>query len=51
MEIPKTDLQLMIKYLEDASKFYDALAALDIQKCNCRSHMIKKIISKYKLKK
>ena len=40
----------MIKYLEDATKMYDALAALYIQKCTCRSHMIKKLIIKYKQK-
>ena len=40
----------MIKYLEDATKMYDALAALYIQKCTCRSHMIKKLITKYKQK-
>lgn len=40
----------MIKYLEDATKMYDALAALYVQKCTCRSHMIKKLTTKYKLK-
>ncbi len=50
MEVPKTDLQTMIKYLDDATKMYDALAVLPMQKCSCRSHMIKKITTKYKQK-
>ena len=50
MEVPKTDLQTMIKYLEDATKVYDALAVLYVQKCTCRSHMIKKMVNKYKPK-
>lgn len=50
MEVPKTDLLNFIKYPEDAAQMYDALAALYIQKCNCRSHMIKKLTTKYKQK-
>lgn len=50
MEVPKTDLQTFIKYLEDAAKLYDALALLPMQKCTCRSHMIKKLTNKYKQK-
>lgn len=50
MEVPKTDLQTFIKYLDDAAKLYDALATLPLQKCNCRSHMIKRLINKYKQK-
>ena len=40
----------MIKYLEDAARIYDALAVLFVQKCTCRSHMIKKMVNKYKQK-
>lgn len=50
MEVPKTDLQTFIKYLEDAAKLYDALALLPMQKCTCRSHMIRKLTTKYKQK-
>lgn len=50
MEVSKTDLQTFIKYLEDAAKLYDALALLPMQKCTCRSHMIKQLTLKYKLK-
>lgn len=46
MEVSKTD----IKYLEDAAKLYDALAALPMQKASCRSHMIKQITQKLKPK-
>ena len=50
MEIPKTDLQNFIKYLEDAARLYDALALLPMQKCNCRAHMIRQLTSKYRHK-
>lgn len=50
MEVPKTDLQAFIKYLEDAATLYDALALLPMQKAVCRSYMIKKLITKYKQK-
>lgn len=50
MEVPKTDLQNFIKYLEDATKLYDALALLPMQKCTCRAHMIRQLITKYKRK-
>lgn len=50
MEISKTDLNTAIKYLEDAAKLYDALAALPMQKASCRSHMIKQLIQKLKNK-
>ncbi len=50
MEISKTDTNAVIKYLEDALKLYDALAALSMQKAACRAHMIKQLISKLKNK-
>lgn len=50
MEISKTDITTAIKYLEDAAKLYDALAALPMQKASCRSHMIKQLTQKLKLK-
>lgn len=49
-EISKTDINTVIKYLEDAAKLYDALAALPMQKASCRSHMIKQITQKLKTK-
>ncbi len=50
MEVPKTDLLKFIKYLEDAAGLYDALAVLPMQKCRCRSHMIRQLTAKYKQK-
>lgn len=50
MEVSKTDMQTVIKYLDDAAKLYDALALLPIQKCASRSHMIKQLIHKLKSK-
>lgn len=50
MEISKTDITTAIKYLEDAAKLYDALAVLPMQKASCRSHMIKQLTQKLKLK-
>lgn len=50
MEIPKTDVQKIVSYLDDAAKLYTALAALPIQKCNCRAEMIKRLTDKLKLK-
>lgn len=50
MEISKSDLTSAIKYLEDAAKLYDALAALPMQKASCRSHMIKQLTQKLKNK-
>lgn len=50
MEISKTDITTAIKYLEDAAKLYDALAALPMQKASCRSHMIKQLTQKLKIK-
>lgn len=50
MEISKTDLQKAISYLEDAAKLYDALAAMPMQKAACRSHMIKQLTTKLKIK-
>lgn len=50
MEVPKTDLLHFIKYLEDAARLYDALALLPMQKCTCRSHMIKNLTTKYRQK-
>lgn len=46
----KTDMQKILKYLEDAADLYDALAALPMQKCSCRSHMIRQLINKYRQK-
>jgi hypothetical protein len=48
--LSKTDLQKIIQYLDDAAKLYDALASLPMQKCNCRSHMIKTLNVKLKNK-
>ena len=45
-EICKTDLRKIIDYLNDSAKLYDVLAALPMQKCRCRSHMIKQLIIK-----
>lgn len=50
MDVSKTDLNTVIKYLEDAAKLYDALATLPMQKASCRSHMIKQITQKLKTK-
>lgn len=50
MEVSKTDINTVIKYLEDAAKLYDALAALPMQKAARRSHMIKQITQKLKTK-
>lgn len=50
MEVSKSDLTSAIKYLEDAAKLYDALAALPMQKASCRSHMIKQLTKKLKNK-
>jgi hypothetical protein len=50
MEVSKSDLTSAIKYLEDAAKLYDALAALPMQKASCRSHMIKQLTKKLKTK-
>lgn len=50
VKLSKTDLTTAIKYLEDAVKLYDALAALPMQKASCRSHMIKQLTQKLKKK-
>lgn len=50
MEVSKTDINTAIKYLEDAAKLYDALAALPMQKALCRSHMIRQLTQKLKSK-
>lgn len=50
MEVPKTDLQKFICYLDDAAKFYEALAVVGTQKCVSRLHMINQLTNKYKLK-
>lgn len=49
-EVSNTDLRTAIKYLEDATKLYDALAPLPMQKCSCRSYMIKQLVTKLKNK-
>lgn len=48
MEICKTDIQKITASLEDAAKLYDALAALPMQKCVSRSHMIRQLTAKLK---
>lgn len=50
MQLTRTDLGNIIKYLDDAAKLYDALATLPMQKAVCRSHMIKQLTSKLKTK-
>ncbi|MCM1077791.1 MAG: hypothetical protein NC411_10585 [Bacteroides sp.] len=50
MEVPKTDLQKFIAYLDDAAKFYEALAVVGTQKCVSRLHMINQLTNKYKQK-
>lgn len=50
MEVVKTDLQKIIAYLDDAAKLYDALATLPMQKCACRSYMIRQLTNKLKSK-
>lgn len=50
MEVSKTDINTVIKYLEDAAKLYDTLAGLPMQKASCRSHMIKQLTQKLKIK-
>lgn len=50
MEVPKTDLQKFISYLDDAAKFYEALAVVGTQKCVSRLHMINQLTNKYKQK-
>ena len=49
-DITKTALSTAIRYLEDATKLYDALATLPMQKATCRSHMIKQLTNKLKSK-
>lgn len=39
MEICKTDMQKIIKYLDDAAKVYDSLPG---QRNNCRAWVIRK---------
>lgn len=50
VEISNSDINAAIKYLEDAAKLYDALTALPLQKAACRSHMIKQLTKKLKIK-
>lgn len=50
MEVSKTDLQKFISYLDDAAKFYEALAVVGTQKCVSRLHMINQLTNKYKQK-
>lgn len=45
-QISKTDLTTAVRYLEDAARIYEALSALPMQKCTCRAHMIRQLISK-----
>ena len=50
MEVVKTDVQKILTYLEDAARLYDALAALPMQKCHCRSYMIRQLTEKLRMK-
>lgn len=47
MEIPKTDLQKVISYLNDACKLYEALP---MQSMKSRAHMIRQLTNKLKIK-
>lgn len=49
-DVSKTDLSTAVKYLEDALKLYDALAAIPMQKASCRAHMIRRLVDKLKSK-
>ncbi len=50
MDISKSDLQKFITYLDDAAKFYEALAVIGTQKCVSRLYMINQLTNKYKQK-
>lgn len=50
MDISKSDLQKFITYLDDAAKFYEALAVVGTQKCVSRLYMINQLTNKYKQK-
>lgn len=50
MDISKSDLQKFITYLDDAAKFYEALAVVGTQKCVSRLYMINQLTTKYKQK-
>lgn len=50
MDISKSDLQKFISYLDDAAKFYEALAVVGTQKCVSRLYMINQLTNKYKQK-
>lgn len=41
--ISRTDYQKITAYLSDAAKLYEALP---MQKCKCRAHMIRQLLSK-----
>lgn len=47
MEICKTDMQKIIKYLDDAAKVYDSLPG---QRNNCRAWVIRQMIKKLEKK-
>lgn len=47
MEVCKTDMQKVLKYLEDAARLY---AALPMQSCKCRAYMIEQLITKLRRK-
>lgn len=47
MDIPKTDVQKIVAYLDDAAKLY---AALPMQGLKSRAFMIQKLTSKLKTK-
>ncbi len=46
MQISTTDARNIVKYLDDALKLYDALAAIPMQKAACRAHMIRSLTPK-----
>lgn len=47
-QVSKTNLSTAIKYLEDAAKLYDALAAMPLQRAASRAHMIRQLTRKLK---
>lgn len=50
IQLCPSDLSRVIAYLDDASKLYDALAALPMQRAASRAHMIRQLNNKLKLK-
>ena len=50
MEISKTDVNNIVRYLTDAAKLYESLGATGLQKCVCRAYMIRQLTDKLKKK-